>query len=69
MGKRLFYFVDKLRAYDPKHNFYAELVFNPDDKGMIGNFFSAKSVEIDKVMYKLTILSNNNHSLVVLYTS
>ena len=50
MGKRLFYFVDKLRAYEPKQNYYAELTFNPDDKGMIGNFFSSKNVEIDKVM-------------------
>jgi len=48
MGKRLFYYVDKLRAYDPKHNFYAEILFNPDDKGTVGNLFSRQTVEVDK---------------------
>jgi len=50
MGKRLFYYIDKLRAYDPKHNFYAEILFNPDDKGAVANLFSRKTVEVDKAM-------------------
>jgi len=53
VGRRVFNWADKLRVYAPFHNLYAEINFNSDDKGLVGNLFSRKSIEADKVSGKL----------------
>jgi len=47
-GKRYFNWSKKLRVYDPKHLLYAEITFNPDEKGMISGLFAKKNTEADK---------------------
>jgi len=42
MGKRSFYWSKKMRIYDRKNGFYCEIQVYPDEKGLIGGFFSRK---------------------------
>jgi len=38
-----------MRVYNPENNFYAEITFNPDEKGMISNLFAKKTLDADRV--------------------
>jgi len=56
-GKRLFNWSKKMRVYEPENLFYAEITFNPDEKGMIGNLFAKKTLDADRIkgtIYKVT---------------
>lgn len=42
MGKRSFYWSKKLKVFDAKNGYYCEIHCYPDEKGLIGGFFSKK---------------------------
>ena len=37
-----------MKVYDTTNNLYCELVFNPDEKGVISNLFTKKTIDADR---------------------
>lgn len=49
VGQRSFNCLGRTYVFEPDTRVVLELIYNPNDKGAVGNFFSSKKHRIDEI--------------------